>query len=108
MQEFKSFIKYIRISPKKLVDISKVVKGKNAQDSIELLKFIPKKSARFLSQSIKSALFNAKCKLNDISNLKIDRILIGNGPKFKRFRPVSRGTAHPFCKKTSHIKIFLK
>lgn len=108
MEEFKSFIKYLRISPKKLVDISKVIRNKNAEESVELLKFIPKKSARFLGQSIKSALYNAKNKLNDVSKLKVYKILIGNGPKFKRFRPVARGTSHPFSKKTSHIKIILK
>jgi large subunit ribosomal protein L22 len=39
--------------------------------------------------------------------LLIDEIRVTSGPRMKRYRPVARGMAHPFQKRTSHIYITL-
>jgi large subunit ribosomal protein L22 len=41
------------------------------------------------------------------SNLIISKITVDEGPKLKRWHPMSRGRAYPIEKKTSHITIVL-
>lgn len=109
MNEIKSTSKYIKISPKKLVLLSKLLKEKEVNYAINLLKFIPKKAAFFLRKTLKSCLYNAKnnYKINN-SNLFIDKIIIGKGRFLKRHRPSARGSSKSYVKKTSHLNIILK
>lgn len=109
MREVTAKIKYLRVSPKKLREVVKVIKGLSPSEALNQLKFLPKRAAGPLEESLKSALANAinNLKLN-LENLKIKAIEVGEGPRLKRFRPVARGAAHPYKRRTSHIKVVLE
>lgn len=109
MTEATSNIKYLRVSPKKLREVVNVIKGLGPTEALTQLKFLPKMAAQPLEKSLKSALANAtnNLKLNP-ENLKIKSIEIGEGPRLKRFRAVARGAAHPYKRRTSHIKVVLE
>lgn len=100
--------KNIRISPLKLRAVAKGLVGMAAQDALQTLKWIPRKSARLTAKTLKSAIANAENNFNlPVEQLLVCEATVDEGPAFKRFQPVSRGSAHPIRKRTSRIKIVL-
>ncbi len=106
--EVQALSKYTRISPKKIREVAREIQGRRVPEALNLLRFIPRKAARLLAKTLQSAVANAENN-NDLSsdNLTVLRAIIEQGPAFKRFRPVARGSAHPYKKRTSHIRIIL-
>jgi large subunit ribosomal protein L22 len=96
------------MSPKKVREVVMEIQGRNAAEALELLSFIPRKSARLVAKTLKSAVANAENN-NDLSSdsLVIKKAVVEQGPAFRRFRPGARGTAKPYRKRTSHIRIIL-
>ncbi|MDR1435480.1 MAG: 50S ribosomal protein L22 [Puniceicoccales bacterium] len=105
--EVRASSKYVRMSDKKVRDITRVIAGKNAEEALQFLKFIPKKSARFVAKTLASAIANAFCKGVNTEVLVIKEVIAEQGIALKRSVPASRGSAHPIRKRTSHIKIIL-
>ena len=102
----KAVVKTARISPKKLNLIAELVRGKKAQNAMEILKYTPKKSAKILEKALKSAVANATNNFKqDMENLYIKEIVVSKAPTYKRWQPVSRGRVHPILKRNSHLKI---
>lgn len=108
MQEVQAISKYVRMSHLKLRQVAREIQGMEATQALELLKFIPRKSARLIYKTLQSAIANAENNHDLSSNLLIVyRAVIQQGPSWKRFRPSARGMAHPYKKGTSHIHIIL-
>lgn len=106
--EVQALTKYTRMSPKKVREITREIQGRPANDAIEMLRFIPRKSARLVAKTLKSAVANAENNHNLPSDsLTIKSAVVEQGPVFKRFNPVAKGSAHPIRKGTSHIRIIL-
>ncbi|MEQ9823375.1 MAG: 50S ribosomal protein L22 [Puniceicoccaceae bacterium] len=106
--EIRALTKYSRISPKKAREITRVIQGRNASEAVDLLKFIPRKSARLVSKTLQSAIANAENNANlSADALTIKSAIVNEGPALKRFRPAARGSAHPYKKRMSHIQIVL-
>jgi len=98
----------VRISPQKVRDVARNIRGMKAEEAMNLLRFIPRKSARLISKTLQSAMANAENNHNlSASTLVVSRLLVDEGPAIKRFKPVSRGSAHRFKKRTTNIKIVL-
>ena len=106
--QIQAYTKYARMSPRKVRDITRAIQGRNAAEAVEILRYIPRKSARLVSKTLQSAIANAENNNNLSSDdLMIESATVEQGPVFKRFRPASRGSAHPYRKATSHIRIIL-
>lgn len=106
--EVQALTKYVRISPKKARDVAREIQGLPASEALDLLSFIPRKSARLIRKTLQSAIANAENNNNlSVDNLVVLSSVVNEGPTIKRFQPVSRGSAHPIKKRTSHIKIIL-
>lgn len=102
----KAILRQIRISPKKANLVAQLVRRKNVQDAIDILKFTPKKSAPILKKLIESAVANAVNNFSqERSTLFIQEIIVTEGPTYKRSIPVSRGRANPILKRTAHITV---
>ena len=106
--EVKALTKFARMSDKKVREISREIQGLNAAEALEILKLVPRKSAKLVAKTLASAIANAENN-NGLSaaNLTIKSAIGNQGIAFKRFRPVARGSAHPIRKRTSHISIVL-
>lgn len=105
----KAYAKNIRISPKKLRVVGEIVRGMNAEDALQFLKFAPKKWAGVLHKVLASAIANATH--NDkqsITDLNVDTLIITKWIVYKRWRPVSRGRMHPILKRTSNVHLELQ
>lgn len=109
--EVKSSLNYYRIAPRKIRLVADLIRGKQIDQAQISLSFLPKRATQPILKLLNSAISNAKNNLNvkeeDINNFYIKTILINEGPKLKRWRPVSRGTAHEIQKKTSHVVLVL-
>ncbi|TVR54144.1 MAG: 50S ribosomal protein L22 [Puniceicoccaceae bacterium] len=106
--EVQALTKYARMSPKKVREVARTIQGRPVPEALELVAYIPRKSARLIAKTLKSAVANAENN-HDLSaeDLVVSRALIEAGPVFKRFRAAARGSASPRKKRTSHIRIIL-
>lgn len=102
--------KFLRTSPRKLRLVANLVKrGSKPQDVLDKLYYVPKRAAGPLIKVVKQAMANATNNMSLLSDsLKIKEIQIGQGPTYKRGRPVSRGRFHQIKKRTSHITVVLE
>ena len=106
--EVQALTRYARMSPKKMRDISRIIQGRKAAEAVDYLNLIPRKSAKLIAKTLKSAIANAENNNNlSADSLTIKFALIENGPVLKRFKAGARGTAMPRRKKMSHIRIVL-
>lgn len=103
-----AYTKFARISHIKARDVARTIQGRNATEAMNLLRFIPRKSARLLAKTLQSAIANAENNNNVTADaLTVVEAIVEQGPGLRRFRPSARGMAHPFRKHTSHIRIVL-
>ena len=104
-----TYFKNIKIPPKKLRFLLPAIRKLSPSEALVKLLYTPKKSAKVLYQAIKSAMTNAKNNLKvNVDLLKFKALAVDGGNKLKRFRPGGRGTAKPFKRRFSHIKIILE
>ena len=100
--------KYVRISPFKARQVTHLLQGKPAITALNTVALIPRKAARLVEATLKSAVANAENADRDPVNrtqLFVKEATIGEGPTMRRFQPKSRGSAGRIRKRTSHIKI---
>jgi large subunit ribosomal protein L22 len=96
------------VAPRKMQPFAQLVRGKNADEAIELLKFMPNRGARMIEAVIKSALGNAEDKgCRSLDDLVVTECRIDGAPMFKRIQPRARGTAFGIKRRMSHIVIKL-
>ena len=106
--EVQALTRYARMSPKKMREVSRIIQGRKAAEAVDYLALIPRKSARLIAKTLKSAIANAENNHHlSADSLTVKFALIENGPVLKRFKAGARGTAMPRRKKMSHIRIVL-
>src|SRR5580693_5127936 len=106
--EIKALHRYADMSPRKIRPFATLIRGRVADEALELLRFLPNKSARLLEQILKSALGNAEDKgARYIDDLLIVESRIDGGPMMKRIMPRARGTAYPIKRRYAHIHLTL-
>ena len=106
--DIQALTRYARMSPKKMREVVRTVQGLKATAAVNLLSVIPRKSARLIAKTLKSAIANAENNNNlSVDTLTVKSAVIENGPVLKRFKAAARGSAAPRRKKMSHIRIIL-
>lgn len=107
-KQSKAKITHLRVSPRKIRLVCDLVRGKNVQDAIDLLKFTNRGCSKSLMKLIESALSNANNKGGfNIDKLYINQLYADQGPALKRSLPRARGSASPILKRTSHVTVVL-
>ena len=103
--------KNARISARKVRPIADLIRGKYADEALDILKFLPQRGARMLEKTLRSAVGNAadaeqnNGRSYNIEDLVVTDVRIDGGPMFKRIRPRARGMAFMIKKRTSHISV---
>jgi large subunit ribosomal protein L22 len=106
--ETRACLRYVRVSPRKAMLVVDMIRGKDINNAITLLKFSKKGSARIVKKVLDSAIANAtETGQIDLDNLYVKRAFVDQGPMMKRFRAAPMGRAHMYRKRTSHITIIL-
>ena len=109
VSEAKATLKYARISARKVKIVADLIRGKDAQEALSIVKFTPKASSEVIEKLLKSAIANAENNHGmNSANLYVDQIYANQGPTLKRIRPAAKGSAVRIRKRTSHITVVLK
>lgn len=113
---YKASHRYARISPRKVRPLADMIRGKLADEALEILRYQPQRGARMLEKVLKSALGNAQDPDNPVNkgrSVTVGRLFVSEahvdgGPMFKRIRPRARGMAFMIKKRFSHIHVTLQ
>src|SRR3954463_6551114 len=101
---YKAKHRFADMSARKIRPFATLIRGRPADEALELLRFLPNKSARLLEQVIKSALGNAEDKgARNMDELVVVESRVDGGPLMKRIMPRARGTAYVIKRRVSHI-----
>lgn len=104
----KSKLSTVPISYKKMNVIASIIRGQQAVSALNQLKLMPKKGAQILYKLLASAVANAEHNESQkAENLIIKQVIVNKGSVMKRWRPISRGQAHPYRKQNTNILIEL-
>jgi large subunit ribosomal protein L22 len=106
--EIQALTRNAHMSPKKVREVANEIQGRSVPEALDLLALIPRKSARLLAKTLKSAVANAENN-NSLAadQLTVHRALVEGGPVLKRFKAGARGSAKPRKKRMSHLRIVL-
>ena len=109
INEARATLKYARISSRKVKIVADLIRGKDVDEALAIVKFTPKASSEIIEKLLKSAIANAENNHNmKQNNLYVAEIYANQGPTLKRIRPAAKGSAVRIRKRTSHITIVLR
>ena len=101
--------RFARISARKVRPLADLVRGKFADEALDILRYRPERGARLLEKVLKSAMANAEDqRAANVGHLYISDVRIDGGPMFKRMQPRSRGMSAILLRRMSHIKVALE
>jgi len=100
--------RFARISPRKARQVVDLVRGKNVNEALRVLRATPKRASSIVDKVLRSAVANADQSLEaDMESLRVSEITVGRGPTRRKWRPRAQGRAAPIRSRTSHITIVL-
>jgi large subunit ribosomal protein L22 len=100
--------RYADTGARKMRPFAQLVRGKNVDEAIEALRFLPNRGARLIEAVLKSAVGNAEDQgCRNLEDLVVTECRIDDGPMFKRIRPRARGTAFMIKRRLAHIVVTL-
>ena len=107
--EARATLNYARISARKVKIVADLIRGKDVDEALAIVKFTPKASSELIEKLLKSAIANAENNHQmKHENLYVAEIFANQGPTLKRIRPAAKGSASRIRKRTSHITVTLK
>ena len=104
---FRATHKFARIAPRKARLILDLIRGRDVDDALALLKFSKKRAAVLVDKVVRSAVANAGEQEADTGALYVKEAWADPGPTIKRFQPKDRGKAYSIMKRTSHLVVTL-
>ena len=106
--EVKSITKNVSMSAQKMREVTRQIQGLPALHAQAVLAVVPRKGARVVAKTLKSAIANAENNLNLRPELlTVKEAVAGTATTLKRFRPKARGSAGPIRKRRCHVRIIL-
>lgn len=104
--EARAVAKYIRLSPRKVQVVARMIRGKQVKEAQALLRFVPNRAARVVEKALNSAVANAENNYDlDRDDLVVARTFVDEGPSTKRMMPRARGRADVIARRSSHITV---
>ena len=107
-------VRHIRVTPQKARRVVDLIRGKQAQEALAILKFAPQAASEPVYKLVASAVANARVKADasntflDEADLVVARAFVDEGTTLKRFQPRAQGRAFRINKRTSHITVILQ
>ena len=104
--EVKATAKTIRHPARKVRIVLDLIRGKDVNEALGILKFTPNHAASDVEKVLKSAIANAKyVHQKDADGLYVKECFANEGVTLKRWMPRAKGRATPIMKRTSHITV---
>ena len=100
--------KNVRMSAQKMREVVRQIQGLPALEAQAVLAVVPRKGARVVAKTLKSAIANAENNKNAKPEaLRVKEAVAGTAMTHRRFTPKARGSAGPILKRNCHVKIVL-
>lgn len=100
--------RWARISPRKARLVSDLIRGRDIDAALTMLKFSKKRAAVYVRAALQAAIDSAEQNEANLTRLIVSESRIDEGPTIKRFQPKDRGRSHPIMKRTSHIIVAVR
>ena len=100
--------RFARIAPRKARLLMDLIRGRDVDDAITLLRFSKQRASGMIEKVVRSAVANANERPAPPRNtLYVAKAWVDPGPVIKRFQPKDRGKAYSIKKRTSHLVVAL-
>ncbi|WP_344725093.1 50S ribosomal protein L22, partial [Agrococcus terreus] len=111
--EAKAIARYLRVTPMKARRVVDLVRGKQANEALAILKFAQQGAADPVYKVLASAVSNAREKADreglafNEEELFVSEAFVDEGPTMKRYQPRAQGRAFEIKKRTSHVTMIV-
>ena len=106
--QVRAILKNVPMSPQKMRELVRQIQGLPALQAQAVLQVVPRKGARLVAKTLKSAIANAENNSKaKPETLRVKEAVAGAGMRIKRYTPKARGSAGPIIKRRCHLKIIL-
>ena len=104
--EAKAYLRYVRISPRKVQIVCDMIRGKDTKVAEAYMANTPKAGCELMLKLLKSACANAENNFSmDPEKLVVTQVFATPGPILKRMMPRAQGRAYRINKRTSHVTL---
>jgi large subunit ribosomal protein L22 len=103
--------RHVRMSPQKVRLVVDLIRGRRAEDALQILRYTMKRASRDVEKVLRSAISNAERKAEDagasldVDHLYVSRCFVNEGSRWKRLRPAPMGRAFRYQRRTAHIVV---
>ena len=107
----RALARHVRLSPQKTRLVVDLIRGRRAEDALQILRYTRKRAAKHVEKLLRSAIANAERKAEDagtpldVDQLYVSECFVNEGARWKRIRPAPMGRAFRYQKRTSHILV---
>ena len=106
MVEVTAQAKRVRVSPRKMRLVIDLVRGKDIDEALAILRFTPNKAALDIYRALRTAQASAENDHDlDPDDLYVKKIYADDGPTYKRWKPRARGRVNQRLTRTSHLTV---
>lgn len=103
-------LKNCPLSARKMRLVVDLVRGKQVDEALDILRFTKKEAATWLEKVLLSAVSNWENSIGNTENaddfdLYVKEAFSDEGTMLKRFRPAPHGRAHRIRKRTNHVTL---
>lgn len=106
--EAKAILRNARIAPRKVQIVLDLIRGKDYEMALAIVRHTPKAASEYLEKLLKSAAANAENNHGmDKNRLYVSQCYVCPGPIMKRIMPRAHGRAYRILKRMSHITVVL-
>lgn len=104
--EARAYLRNARIAPRKVQIVLDLIRGKDVDTAMAILKHTPKSACEYLEKLLKSAVANAENNFGmNKDNLYVSECFVCPGPIMKRIMPRAQGRAFRILKRSSHVTL---
>lgn len=109
MTDIRAYLRFLPISAQKVRLIVDLVRGKDANEALDLLRFVPNRAAQPVLKLLKSAVANAEENFGvSRDDLYVATIVADEAPTRKWRRFGARGRFKPILRRSSHVTVVLR
>ena len=104
--ETRAETRFVSLAPRKVQLVVDQIRGKDVEEALNILKFVPKRSAAIVAKTLRSAVANAENTQSvDVDRLYVKRVAVDEGGMRKGFMPRAMGRGARIRKRLSHITV---
>jgi large subunit ribosomal protein L22 len=110
--EARALARYVGSSPRKMRLVVDLIRDKNVEEALAILRFTKKHAAKVVEKTLLSAYDNLMKKL-DTGRIEKDKVLVkeayvDGGPSLKRMLPAPHGRAYRIRKRSAHLTLIVE